>query len=121
MTEDRHQTIVMNYVRKLARKDPRLKVAHHVPNGGRRSKSEAHTLKLMGVVAGIPDINIPVPVNGWPGLFIEMKKEGGRLSKEQKEIIEILESNGYCVKVCIGHESAIKVINEYLEIDNEEN
>jgi hypothetical protein len=114
MSEYMEQVKFMNYVRKKAREIPGLAAAHHIPNGGRRSKSEAHKFKLMGVVAGIPDINIPVANKDYHGLFIEMKDGKGRASKEQLNMKNIIENNGYCVKVCNGHEEAIKELEEYL-------
>lgn len=68
-----------------------------IPNGGQRSRTAGYKLKLEGVVAGVPDLFIPE----WR-LFVEMKKEGGRLSPAQKELIPILESAGYQCLVCYG-------------------
>jgi len=72
-----------------------------IPNGGQRSRTAGYKLKLEGVVAGVPDLFIPE----WR-LFVEMKKEGGRLSPAQKELIPILEAAGYTVLVPQGFEQA---------------
>lgn len=72
-----------------------------IPNGGQRSRTAGYKLKLEGVVAGVPDLFIPE----WR-LFVEMKKEGGRLSPAQKELIPVLEDAGYTVLVPQGFEQA---------------
>lgn len=65
-------------------------------------------LKAEGVVAGIPDLFIP----SWD-VWVEMKrKSGGRLSPDQKKIIEYLESEGYKVIVAKGATDASKQIME---------
>jgi len=71
-----------------------------VPNGGKRNMSTARNLKLEGVVPGVPDLFIPA----W-GIWIEMKRQnGGRLSPEQIEMINYLESIGH--RVIVGHGAA---------------
>ena len=56
----------------------------HCPNGGLRGKAEAGRLKKQGVLAGIPDVGVPLP--GGQILWIEVKKPGGRLSPERPAI-----------------------------------
>ena len=69
-----------------------------IPNGGARNINTARKLKCEGVSAGIPDLFIPA----WH-LWIEIKRvKGGRLSPEQKDWIEYLESVGYRVIVGYG-------------------
>ena len=81
-----------------------------IPNGGYRSKSAAAKLKVEGVSAGIPDLFIPAF-----RLWIEMKRvKGGRLSPDQKDWIEYLQSNGYICFVCNGADDAKLKIKQYL-------
>lgn len=47
--------------------------AFHVPNGGLRSKSAAARLKWQGVLAGVPDIIVPLP--GSRVIYIEVKAD----------------------------------------------
>lgn len=71
-----------------------------IPNGGYRSKTAAARIKVEGGVAGLPDMLVPA----W-SLWIEMKRsKGGRLSADQKRIIEYLESIGHVVIVAKGCE-----------------
>lgn len=61
----------------------------HVPNGGQRNKLQAITLWAMGAKRGVPDLQLLWP-GAAPGIsevgFIELKKEGGRPSPEQKDL-----------------------------------
>lgn len=76
------------------------------PNGGKRGKREALSLKNEGVVAGIPDLFIPE----WR-LFIEMKRQrGGVVSADQKKVMAQLQSIGYDCVVCKGAKAAIDEI-----------
>jgi hypothetical protein len=135
-SENRIQIEFMNYCRWMAKfHDERFALVHHVANGGLRSKREAATFKLMGVVPGIPDVFVPMvsiesttgklePVGDnfcgftdykiYHGLYIEFKTDRGSLSKEQKRIIPLLESQGYKVEICRSAEEAIQVVEEYL-------
>jgi hypothetical protein len=77
-----------------------------IPNGGLRSASQGAALKASGVVAGIPDLQIPA----W-SLFIEMKREaGGVVSPVQRDWIAYLEGIGHRVIVGKGFEDAKRQI-----------
>jgi len=101
---------------------------YHIPNGGKRSKSEAARFRTMGVKAGVPDIFLPVKRSGhwltgpsdmiapYNGLYIELKRQhGGTVSPAQKTWIAALRKAGYAVEVCKGWEAAAAVIMDYLE------
>ena len=81
-----------------------------IPNGEKRSISVAKRLKAEGVKAGVPDLFIPE----WR-LWIEMKRvKGGRLSEDQKDMIEYLERVGYTVIVGHGAKEASSKVLEFL-------
>ena len=98
-----------------AGKYPELELLHHIPNGGSRTKSEAGRFKAEGVKAGVPDVCLPVARNGWHGLYIEMKKQGGTVSKEQSKWLHSLLQQGYLTAVCYGWEVAAQIIKDYLD------
>lgn len=93
------------------------KLLYAVPNGGRRSKTEAAALKAEGVVPGVPDLFLSVPRGKYHGMYIEMKKAlGGRVSKPQADMIKLLEYQGYYVQVCEGAEAAMTAVTWYLSL-----
>lgn len=86
-----------------------------IPNGGKRDAKTAMVLKNMGVTGGVPDVFIAVPKRGRHGLFIELKKPGGRLSSDQERIIDQLERQGYDVEVFDDVELAFDYLTDYLQ------
>lgn len=99
------------FVQWFRAKWPRV-VIFAIPNGGKRNITTARNLKLEGVVAGVPDLFIPE----W-STWIEMKRQkGGRLSRDQEEMINYLESVGHRVVVGYGAADAsdklLKLLDE---------
>ena len=127
-TEDVEQICLFRWANAQQGKYPELALMYHVPNGGKRSKSEAARFRAMGVKAGVPDIFLPVKRSGhwltipadliapYNGLYIELKRQrGGTVSAAQKQWISDLREAGYAVEVCKGWEAAAAVITDYLE------
>lgn len=94
---------------------PELKYMFAVPNGGSRNSIEAHNLKLQGVKSGVPDICLPLPKGKYHGLYIELKVEKNKTSKNQDEWLKYLVTVGYKAAVCYGFDEAQKTILEYLK------
>ncbi|RQV98735.1 VRR-NUC domain-containing protein, partial [bacterium] len=69
---------------------PELKNLFAIPNGGHRHKAVAAKMKAEGVKAGVPDILLACPCDGFHGLFIEMKAGKNRTTKNQNEWIQRL-------------------------------
>ena len=114
-TEDEEQMAVMQWAAYQMGRWPDLKWLYHIPNGGKRGKIEAARFKAMGVKAGVPDLHLAVPRGGYHGLYIEMKRrENGRVSADQREWIDGLRENGYCVAVAYGCHEAEDVLEAYL-------
>lgn len=99
---------------------PVLKWMHAIPNGGNRNAREAARLKRQGVKKGVSDIFLPLPLHGYCGLYIEMKRsrKHGRatVSQEQKKFIDDMNKHGYRAVVCYGSSEAIATIRDYLGI-----
>jgi VRR-NUC domain len=86
-----------------------------IPNGGWRSMSEGVKFKRSGVKSGVPDICIPLPVEPYHGLYIELKRvRGGVLSEVQAEWLEFLNGKGYKASVARGFDEARDIIENYL-------
>jgi hypothetical protein len=80
-------------------------VAFAIGNGGLRHPSVAAALKAEGVTAGVPDIFL---MHLSQTYFLEMKKpKGGRVSKEQKDMMARLVGAGAICAVAAGLEAAI--------------
>ena len=62
----------------------------HIPNGGKRGKSEAAYLKRQGVRAGVPDLCVPVARGGYHSLYVEMKVGTNKPTQKQVEWIALL-------------------------------
>lgn len=115
-SEDTEQIAVIQWAQYQIRTHPELKLLYHCPNGGSRNKAEAVKLKQMGVVAGIPDLCLPVPKGIYNGLYIEMKYDRGRLEESQKEMLKQLAAVGHYCVVCYGADEAIKILKEYCDL-----
>lgn len=114
-SEHTEQANVIMWAQAHAVRDPRLTLLFAIPNGGARSKRTAALLKREGVKRGVPDLFLPVPSGGRHGLFIEMKKKGGRLTTQQKQWLGELNELGYSAVVCYSADEAIETIQEYLD------
>ena len=115
MTEHEEQVALMRLVEMHKGRWPELGMLFAVPNGGNRNIVTAKKLKAEGVKRGVPDLCLPVPRNGYHGLFVEMKKQkGGTVSKEQADWIGNLQDQGYKACVCKGAAAAWEVIQEYM-------
>lgn len=119
MTEAQHQAEVIKWSQHPAVRSmyPELKLLHHIPNGGRRDPVEAKHLKQQGVKKGVPDLFLPSPRSLYHGLYIEMKTETGTSTPEQKWWQEELRQRGYYVEECHGCQSAVRVLEWYLNLD----
>ncbi len=96
---------------------PLLKeVILHIANEGKRTKIGGFLLKLMGLRRGVSDFFIPIPHNGYHGLWIELKTmdEKKKPTKEQKEWLEKMKSLGYAGFIAHGWVNASAIISSYL-------
>lgn len=89
-------------------------VFYHIPNGGYRTIREAAKFKRMGVMPGVPDICIPIPIHPYHGLYLELKRHaGGSLSENQEKWLTKLRGFGYAAHVANGCAHAIQIIEIY--------
>lgn len=93
---------------------PELRLLFAIPNGGSRHKAEAVNLKKQGVRAGLPDVCLPIPRRGYSALFIELKTDKGKPSREQVDWIDSLNLHGNLAVVCHGQEAAWQTLVDYL-------
>lgn len=112
MTEAQEQKQLIQW----CKTDPRLQYLFHIPNESVGGQGWIIRNRQMGVRPGVPDLFYPVPMQGYHGLFIEMKTEKGRTSAVQQKWIDILRTFGYRVEICHGWEQAKEVLNDYIGI-----
>lgn len=103
----------------VRRRFPDLKLLHHIPNERICSAQQGMELKRMGVKRGVPDLVLPVPSNGFHGLYIELKTETGKPSAEQMWWLSELSARGYKTVICYGFEEAINTIVSYLSTEGD--
>lgn len=111
-SETTEQIRLMNWARMNEEFVPELRLLHHIPNEGKRTNGDI--LKAAGMKKGVPDLCLPVPRQGFHGLYIEMKFKKGRTTEEQKAFMKALQEQGYKVAVSYGAEEAREVIRHYL-------
>jgi hypothetical protein len=90
-----------------------IELLHATPNGGQRHPAVAAKLKAEGVKAGHPDASWPVARGGFVGLAIEFKDGAGSPSIAQRERIDRLQREGWCVAVCWSWEAAARLLQGY--------
>jgi len=104
------------------RKYPGLELMHCSLNGVKLTKGQAGKAKGQGMLAGIPDLFLPVAREGMHtgyrvdnnGLYIEMKRlKGSALKQSQKVIIPMLEKQEFKVVVAKGCNEAIQAVEDY--------
>lgn len=111
--EKHEQIAVINWASYIPEIKNRL---FHIPNGGSRHVAEAISLKKQGVKKGVSDLFLPIPKNGFHGLWIEIKAKKGRVSPEQQAWIDDMLALGYAAIVAYGADAAITGIKSYMEI-----
>ena len=128
--EHEEQCAVFTWAKIYENLYPDLKYMFAIPNGGMRPKTtatkqgetviysiEAAKLKKEGVKPGVPDVMFPSPRGAYHGLFIEMKRrQGGVIRKSQKQWLRGLAKQGYYSVACEGSTAAIRVLERYLSL-----
>lgn len=112
--EAEEQAALFLWARLMEERYPALRWMFHIPNGGSRHPAEAANLRRQGVRPGVADIFLPQPSGQYHGLFIEMKRRDGKLTKNQAEFLREMERRGYMAGVARSAESAQRAILSYL-------
>lgn len=90
----------------------------HVANEGERHFKVGAKNKRKGLKKGVPDCLVFISTEKYNGLAIELKSQSakgnkGRLSKEQKNWLLILEKQGWFSCVCWSLDAVEMVLSEY--------
>lgn len=96
-----------------------------VPNGGLRSKREAGRFVGLGVKAGVSDLVLALPRDGFCGFYLELKKRRHhfRSTKEadksvsgpQRQWLDRMALAGYRACVAYGADEAIDLLSAYIK------
>ncbi len=89
-----------------------------VPNGGARDAVTGAKLKEEGVVAGVSDLILLLPRQGYHALCIEMKTEKGQQRKTQKNWQAAIERQGYRYCVCRSIDDFMSEVDQYVNLQN---
>lgn len=115
-SEAEEQAALFGWAQMESYSRPELGLLFHIPNGGKRNKSEGARFKAEGVKPGVPDICLPVARGGKHGMYIELKRlRGGTASEEQKQWLSALRAQGYHAVLCRGWREAAEEIRRYLD------
>lgn len=89
----------------------------HIANERRCSFQQGKILKRMGVVSGASDLFIPRASKNYHGMFLEIKTEKGKLTKNQIQFIEDMNNEGYYSLYAHGSDNAIAIIKDFYGIN----
>lgn len=119
VTEDYIQSKFIEWCRLYQDKYPPLALVHSIPNGSFKSGSARGLFKATGLLAGIPDICIPLARQGFNAFYIEFKsrKKGAKLSDNQKVIHGQLRAERNKVEVFSSSYDAALAVCYYLNIE----
>ena len=109
------QAKVIAWARASERNYPYLQLLHCSLNGVKMTKAQAGRAIAQGMLSGVPDLFLPVPKNGYHGLFIEMKYGSNKVTENQEKFLQNAANVGYAVSVCYSANEAIKRIEDYYE------
>lgn len=94
----------------------------HIPNGAvlagdaREKAIQMARMKRQGFRVGTFDYLLAIPVEPYPGLWIELKRRVlGIVSDEQKRFKSSMEAMGWATAICKGWDQAKEMIEHYLE------
>lgn len=91
------------------------KLGWHIPNEGQRHPVVGIKMQLLGLLKGVPDFVIMVPMENYHGLAIEFKTGRNKTTDAQKSILSELDSVGYRVAVCWNLEDAQMIVRDYFK------
>lgn len=116
MNEHEEQAMFVEYVKLRGFPIAAVPNGFHISGSNKQKTVQAvNKLRAEGMSNGFPDLIIPYPTKHFHGLFIEMKRaDGGTVSDEQKQWLDLLNNLGYLAVACHGFDKAKKVFDDYI-------
>ena len=90
-------------------------IIYSIPNGGKRNVIVAQKLKAEGVLAGVPDLHIPISNGSYNGLYIELKAGKNKPTDNKITIMEKLQNEGYKCVVCWSLDEFMQEVKDYFK------
>ena len=113
--EHREQVALINWRDTFSNIHPELKLLHSNQNARKCTPRQGKYLNDEGRVKGVPDLCLPIPRDGYSGLWIEMKADKtSNTTPEQKDWIHRLEHYGHKCVVCCDWTIGARIIQKYL-------
>jgi VRR-NUC domain len=125
-SNDSEEAVLAFAVKLLQYKYPGVLFKTHWIDGAMLRQGAVFKLARLSGRRGFPDITICEPVNGYHGLFLELKREGHRLKKkdgswlddhvrEQAQLMAELRQKGYAVGFACGREAVENALRLYFD------
>ena len=93
-----------------------------IGNEGKKSVITGKVDKQTGLIPGASDLFLAMPSNGYGGLWLELKREGAKITPSNKAhhdrqiaFLEMMQSVGYQGYMVWGFEEAKEAIQSYLK------
>ena len=86
-----------------------------IPNGGSRNPVEAAKLKRTGTLAGVADLFLMAPRNGFHGAWIECKVGRNKQTQAQEQFEEKALKAGYDYTIVWDVDEFIDYVTKYLK------
>jgi hypothetical protein len=112
--EWKHQVIVVEW---LKQKHPDI-LYWFTPNEANIPVQYRVKLERMGLTSGVADLFFPKGNDEYNGMCLEMKREDGRLSKNQVSFLTKMNLMGYYAVPAYGSEEAINFIKLFYNLEN---
>ncbi len=110
LSESQTQMNFVTWLRDNKKYYNQLASGFSVPNGGKRPKKTAITMKKEGIEPGVSDYMILHPAKTFAGLVIEFKVKYNKPTDAQKEWLNRLSINGFYCAVCWSQKDAQKLV-----------
>lgn len=98
---------------------------HKNDNEGKRTPTQGHRLKMLGLRPGVSDLFVfhPSKTKKYPGLYLEVKRNKKYSLSERLKPTWVAQEKfqadakrvGYAAEFCYGWEHGKKIIEEYLQ------
>ena len=122
-SEHEEQSAVIDWCDAHVEQAPPLEWIYAIINGIPLAGSATQRAKIInymkaeGMKPGVADLCLPAARQDKNGLYLEMKKQGGKVSDGQAEFLAYLETENYHGAVCVGAIEAVELLKWYLNIE----